>query len=205
MGRVMRAVGQPSKIWVWGAVAALTIGMVGMGGPATAAPPKTNSAPAATASASEPVDDGVTITYTINRAAKTGIPGITCTLDTPPVPIVDCGTSTASTKKLTTYTLHLTGLEDGLHTFVVTFNLSDGGTASATAQFTIDTISPEEACAAQHGYLVTYRELVYWVCWPQETYVLGAGAVDALAPYCQGIAQWAFASGGATVVACRRS
>ena len=34
---MVRATG--TKMWVWGAVAALTIGMVGIGGPATAAPP----------------------------------------------------------------------------------------------------------------------------------------------------------------------
>ncbi len=129
-------------MWVWGAVAALTIGMVGFGGPANAAPPKTNSAPVATASAAEPVGGEVTITYSINRAVKQGNPSVSCTLDG--TPLVDCGTPAASAKKLTSYTLNLSGQLDGTHVFEVTFSLTDGGTATATAQFTIDGL--QQAC-----------------------------------------------------------
>ena len=99
-----------TKMWVWGAVAALTIAMVGFGGPATAVPPPTSSAPAATASAAVHEDGSVTVTYTINRVAKLTNPTVTCTLDDPPVS-ADCGKPTGSTKKLTTYTTELTGLK----------------------------------------------------------------------------------------------
>ena len=138
-------------MWLWGAVAALTIGMVGFGGPATAAPPPTSSAPAATASAA--VDGAyVTITYTINRAAKPGHPTVTCSLVSDGATYTpDCSRG-IPTKKLTTYGLTFIGLPDGDYEFTLTFTLSDGGTASATTQFTIDTLAA--SCEALGGVLV---------------------------------------------------
>ena len=158
----MRAVGRTSKMWVWGAVAALTIGMVGFGGPANAAPPQTNSAPAATASAAEPAGDDVTITYTINRAVKHGNSSVSCTLDG--TPLVDCGTATTSAKKLTSYTLDLSGQLDGTHVFDVTFTLTDGGTATATAQFTITAL--QQACTELINGVVTLNPDAQhlWAC-----------------------------------------
>ena len=58
---MVRATG--TKMWVWGAVAPLTIGMVGFGGPATAAPPATNNSPVATASAEVRAGNNVVVTY----------------------------------------------------------------------------------------------------------------------------------------------
>ena len=135
-----------------GAVAALTIGLMGIAGPASAAPPTSNSAPVATITAVEPVGNTVTVRYTINRAAKQ-ISQPVCTLDT--FTTVGCGDQTGpSTKKLTTYSTTLTGLESGDHAFAVTFTLTDGGSATATALFTTDAPSLlEQECNRLGGIL----------------------------------------------------
>ena len=158
----MRAVGRTSKIWVWGAVAALTIGMVGFGSPANAAPPKTNSAPVATASAAEPVGDEVTITYSINRAVKQGNPSVSCTLDG--TPLVDCGTATASAKKLTSYTLNLSGQIDGHARVRGHFQPDRRRHRHATAQFTINAL--QQACTELINGVVTFNPSAHhmWAC-----------------------------------------
>lgn len=149
---------------MWGAVAALTLGMVGVvAAPANAAPPGSSNAPVATASATDPVDDTVTVTSTVNRGAKQIRQPVSCTLDDV---TVDCGTQTGSTKTLTSYSRDLTGLADGVHLFVVTFTLTDGGTAAASVEFTIDTPTLEETCATAMGGLVIYSPSpeLDWVC-----------------------------------------
>src|SRR6187402_1223080 len=103
----MRPAGRTSKVWVWGAVAALTVGIVGFGGPADAAPPSFSRAPVATAAAGEPAGDSLTIDYSVNRAVKQVRPSVTCTLDDVAIP---CGGVSASTKKLTSYALSLSSL-----------------------------------------------------------------------------------------------
>jgi len=154
MVRVMRTSMRPPRVWAWGAVAALTIGLVGIAGPASAAPPAANSAPVATATAATPVDDTVTVSYSINRAAKQIAQPVSCTLDTF---AVDCGAQISTSKKLTTYSLNLTGLADGFHTFAVTFTLTDGGTATASTEFTITPPASayaqwETACSGLNGF-----------------------------------------------------
>lgn len=148
---------------VWGAVAALTVAIVGFGGPANAAPPAFSRAPVATATASEPVDDSVTINYSVNRALKQVRPSVMCTLETVTIP---CGRATESTKKLTSYALSLSGLPDGVHVFAVRFTLTDGGTATATALFTIDTVPTlEEACTELGGILTeNTADGAIWTC-----------------------------------------
>ena len=117
--------GNGTKMWVWGAVAALTIGMVGFGGPATAAPPAKGNAPVVTASATV-VGQTVSIVYTINRAAKPGNPTVTCTLvntATHATTTLDgCGTPSPS-KKATEYRLTTPRLADGDYEFTVTLTL----------------------------------------------------------------------------------
>ena len=188
-----------TKMWVWGAVAALTIGMVGFGGPATAAQPAPSNAPAATASA-KPAGYSVTITSTINRAVTPGNPTVTCTLASTALGgttlLDDCGAAT-STKKLTTYARTIPGLAAGEYTLVVTFTLSDGGTATATAHFTI--LGLREACAAQRdAYQASLMESVpnrpdiEWTCFSK--FPLLATALAALSPYCSGAATQVFSS-----------
>jgi hypothetical protein len=179
----MRGIGRTSKLGVWGAVAALTIGMVALGGPASAAPPGSSSAPTATASAEDPVGDTVTVAYDFNRAAKQAGQSVSCSLDGTPIA---CGSITESTKKLTSYSLDLVDLPDGEHVFAVTFALSDGGTASATAQFTINVIdSVEEACASVNGILERPLGYDFW-CVPPAGGALAVGAFEVVDPWCAG-------------------
>ena len=73
---------------------------------------------------------------------------------------------TGSTKKLTSYSRALAGLADGVHVFAVTFTLTDGGTATASVEFTIDTPTLEETCTDLLGGTVTYNPSpgVTWRC-----------------------------------------
>jgi len=88
-------------------------------------------------------------------------------------------------KKLTSYSKTLTGLENGEHVFAVTFTLTDGGTASATAEFSISTVATlEETCIAQNGYLLIGQAPSYdWLC-ENLTSSLAELALNALMPYC---------------------
>jgi hypothetical protein len=106
------------------------------------------------------VDDTVVLTYTFNRAAKPGNPTVTCTLDSDPI---DCGTTTTTAKKLTTYTLSLTDLADGEHRFAVTFRLTGGGTATATTHFTIATLVG--ACTDLTGTLTVFNAPGSYYAW----------------------------------------
>lgn len=188
----MRTGMRSSRVWAWGAVVALTIGLVGIAGPASAAPPPSNNAPLATADA-VPVDDTVTVSYRMNRAAKQITQPVSCTLDTS---TVDCGVQLSTSKKLTTYSTTLTGLAAGSHTFAVTFILTDGGTATAAVEFIIDTPTLEEACASLGGILVPGLSGSLWACdgqpytGPQPTTpseglaAIGDTWSAALDPYC---------------------
>jgi len=172
----MRATGRTSSVWVWGAVAALTVGMVGVAAPANAAPPASSRAPVATASATEPVDDTVTVTYSVNRGAKQLRQPVSCTLDVVPTA---CGDVTASSKKLTSYSRDLTELAGGLHVFVVTFTLTDGGTATASVEFTIDTPTLEETCTTVLGGTMTYNlGPIAWRCFADP--YLGGSVADVI-------------------------
>jgi hypothetical protein len=117
----------------------------------------------ATATAAEPVDDSVAVTYSVNRAEKQVSSPVSCTLDGGPTA---CGAVTGSAKKLTSYALNLTNLADGEHAFAVTFTLTDGGSATAAALFTIDTgPTLEEACADSGGVLTeNTADGQLWLC-----------------------------------------
>jgi hypothetical protein len=177
-----------SKVWAWGAVAALTVGLVGVAVPANAAPPRSNSSPVATATASVPVGDSVVVDYDVNRAAKQIRQPVSCSLDGDA--LADCGLQQSTSKKLTSYSANLTGLEDGEHTFVVTFTLTDGGTATVTAAFTISTsLSLEETCSAFGGTInPDIPSTVRWECGGLNVIVGEELAVlaDAMTPFCQG-------------------
>ena len=60
----------------------------------------------------------------------------------------------------------LAGLADGVHVFAVAFTLTDGGTATASVEFTIDTPTLEETCTDLLGGIVTYnpRPGEAWEC-----------------------------------------
>lgn len=184
MVRVMRTGMRASRVRAWGAVAALTIGLVGVAGPASAAPPASNSAPVATITAVAPVGDTVTVTYTINRAAKQ-ISQPVCTLDMFTT-TVDCGDQTgSSTKKLTTYSTTLTGLADDSYMFEVRFTLTDGGTATTSAEFTITTAPStyaewETACNSVSGQ--DFGSFNSWTC--RYALTETSSALAALGPIC---------------------
>ena len=205
---MVRATG--TKMWAWGAVAALTLGMVGIGSPATAAPPDKSSAPAATAASAVQEDGSVTFTYKINRAAKLGNPTVTCTLvntATHATTTLDgCGTPSPS-KKATEYRLTTPFLADGEYEFTVTLTLTDGGTATASAPFTIAAAAQLQAACTDvmRGLLyfsspednVTY----IWQCtqYPLRqsdaaTELLTASWIAALQPFCPRTLDWSLAS-----------
>ena len=151
-----------SNVWCWGAVAALTVGLLAVAVPTSAAPPPSSDSPVPTATAAVTGDSAV-VDYSINRAAKQIRQPVSCTLDGHPV---DCGRRGPSSKKLSSYSTTLTGLESGMkHAFQVTFTLADGGTASATVQFAIaPPPTPQQACIAQGGSYYPDYNFYRWFC-----------------------------------------
>ena len=189
----MRAAVRTSRVWTWGAVAALTLGMVGVAIPANAAPPASSNAPRVTVTAESPVDDTVTVRYEVNRGAKQ-IGQVVCTLDGE---ATACGIQEPPSKKSTSYSAGLAGLEDGVHVFAVAFTLTDGGAASAQVEFTIDTApSLDEVCASIAGGTVTRGGVWEWTCAANpytgpfvpllDAITLMYGGKDTLAPFCLG-------------------
>jgi|GEM_PF-3502889 len=167
---------------------AAAIATFGIAAPANAAPPAHSNAPAATAAAGIPDGQDVTITYGLNRGAQ-AVADQACELDGVEIPCDDVADST--TKKASTYSVDLTGLSVGDHVFTVTFELTDGGTASASAEFTIEQ-TLEEACAYLTGILTTSEtETWVWKCIanpytgsiPTPIELVETG-VDVLTPYC---------------------
>jgi hypothetical protein len=166
------------------------IGFVGAAAPASAAPPAGNNRPAATATADVPVDDTVVVRYEINRGLKQIAQPVSCTLDNV---ATDCGLQQSSTKKLTSYATTLTALPGGSHTFQVTFTLTDGGVATAVAEFSIEDtpLTLEETCATMlvgGGVLtLTPGESSSWLC-TIDGFVASAEEVgegfDLLTPFC---------------------
>ncbi|RXZ50246.1 hypothetical protein [Agromyces binzhouensis] len=168
--------------------AAAAIATFGIAAPAHAAPPAHSNAPSASAMAGAPAGQDVTITYDLNRGAQ-AVADQVCELDGGEVPCDDVADST--TKKASTYSVDLTGLSVGDHVFTVTFVLTDGGTASASAEFTIEQ-TLEEACAYLTGILTTSEtETWVWKCIanpytgsiPTVIELVETG-IEVLTPYC---------------------
>lgn len=96
-----------------------------------------SSKPAVVTLAAVVTNDSATATYAINRTANQ-IRTQTCTLDG--IPTACDTTADSSTRKpaLTTYAVTFDSLANGEHTFIVSFRLTDGGTVTESALFTVD-------------------------------------------------------------------
>jgi hypothetical protein len=118
------------------------IGLVGVVAPAQAAV-KSNR-PAVVSVSAVPSGQSATITYTINRTNKQ-VASQTCTLDGASTPC-DIAPDSATTKPTvtTTYSVSVGPLENGSHTFAVTFRLGDGGSGSGSATFAISYTPPNQ-------------------------------------------------------------
>ncbi len=134
-------------VYAWGAVAAVAMWLVGAAAPATAAPPPHSNAPAATVVVDQIGGDTVTVAYSVNRAAHQ-VSQSSCALDGT---AIACGAQTSTAKKLTSYSLNLTGLDEGVHVLTVMFALAGGETVAASAEFTIVLPTLAEVCADTLG------------------------------------------------------
>jgi hypothetical protein len=105
-----------------------------------AAPAGANNRPAVTVTGpgSTVTTDKATVTYSANRGANqlavTG--GLSCALFGPTTSS-DCGTVTTS-RGTTTGSVSLTGLTSGTYSYSVSIVLTDGGTATGAATFTVN-------------------------------------------------------------------
>ncbi|WP_353815999.1 hypothetical protein [Agromyces sp. SYSU T00266] len=170
-------------------LAAAALATFGIAGPAYAAPPAHSNAPAASATAGSPDGQDVTVTYGLNRGMQ-AVAEQVCELDGGEIPCDDVADTT--TKKASTYSVDLTGLSVGDHVFAVTFHLTDGGTAAASAEFTIEQ-TLEEACASLTGIMTTSEtETWVWKCIadpytgsiPTPIELVETG-IEVLTPYCE--------------------
>ncbi|MGR0320936.1 hypothetical protein [Agromyces sp. ZXT2-3] len=156
--------------------AATVLVTLGVAAPANAAPSPKSNAPAASATAGTPDGDAVSIDYAINRGSQ-AIASQACDVDGTPVACDDAADTT--TKKASTWSVDLDGLAVGEHTFTVTFTLTGGGSAAASAGFTIDGPTLEEACASLTGTLIAAPPGFVWAC-GAVPYTGGLTGVDAI-------------------------
>lgn len=131
------------------AVLAVLAGGAALGAPAASA----SMAPAI--SINTPTVSGATATldYSLNRKSK-AVATLSCTLTrgtSSPVP-ADCGTLTSAVKdKPSTWSTTLSAPGAGTYTFTVDVTLTDGGTATASAPFTIALYALGRAACEQGG------------------------------------------------------
>ena len=75
-------------------------------------------------------------------------------------------------------------------------------TVTIPGPFAIDPMQAlEQACAAQRGFLRGELGTIYF-CHPQVTFLLSAGALLNIAPYCPGNIRWIIAPDRTATVAC---
>ena len=98
-------------------------------GAATAAP----SGPSVSVTAGTPSGGSVTVTVTVNRAAKQIA---SCRYGVDATPAIDCPNQVGGSKS-TTYTIDLTGQSIGDHTVDVAVGLKNGGGGTGSASFTV--------------------------------------------------------------------
>ena len=137
------------------AVMALAVGGLALASPASAGG-KSNK-PAVVTVEAVPTDQSVTVTYTINRANK-AIASQTCTLDGASTPCDTSPNSATGKPVKTTYSVTINGLDNGDHTFAVSFLLADGNGGSNSDTFTINYTPPNQAPVAVDDEVTTSED-----------------------------------------------
>jgi len=116
---------------------AITTGLLSIGGTAALAGPGNRPAVTVTGPTSTVTAITASVSYSANRGGKQlkSVGGLTCAL-TGPTSSSSCGT-VATSNHTTTGTVSLAGLQTGTYTYTVTIKLTDGGTATSSASFTV--------------------------------------------------------------------
>lgn len=152
----MRGVWRVARAFAWMAV----VGLIGasIAGPAVAGGKANRPAVLSV----EALVDGssATVLYTINRTAQQ-VKSQSCTLNGAAIVCDPAVTSTQKKPASSSYSVLLDPLSNGNYTFAITYRLGDGGSASASIDFTINVAPTNQApIAVDDSYTTSANEAV---------------------------------------------
>jgi hypothetical protein len=168
--------------------------LAAMGQVALAPAGSANASPAVSFAEPSVAGTSVTLGFTVNRAAN-AVGSVSCSLTDPTdvVTPVSCGSAAPGpVRRSTTYTTTLADLAGGDYRYAVRVTLTDGGTATGNASFTVevpaDPAGPAEAACRDLPGATFAAGQYWWQVWSCDfdaaTAQEGAAAVTAATPLC---------------------